>query len=246
MADCLSPDQRQERFDLVRYAVDTLTRDPAAAVYVDAGHSRWLSAEAMAARLNDVGVGRARGFSLNVSNFYTTDEEIGYGEAISGLTNGSHYVIDTSRNGAGPAPDAPLNWCNPSGRALGAPPTTATAGAHADAYLWIKRPGNRTEPAVAGSLRRVGSLASTPSIWPTTPASRDLTRRPAERAAVGPSASGSARWGNGSGTFPLPRDTSCGTAVRVVDNAGHDPKFGVLPARSVGLRRGGDRRETGA
>lgn len=141
MADCLSPDQRQERFDLVRYAVDTLTRDPAAAVYVDAGHSRWLSAEAMAARLNDVGVGRARGFSLNVSNFYTTDEEIGYGEAISGLTNGSHYVIDTSRNGAGPAPDAPLNWCNPSGRALGAPPTTATAGAHADAYLWIKRPG---------------------------------------------------------------------------------------------------------
>lgn len=30
-------------------------------------------------------VGRARGFSLNVSNFYTTDEEIGYGEAISGL-----------------------------------------------------------------------------------------------------------------------------------------------------------------
>ncbi len=58
MADCLSPDQRQERF-LVRYAVDTLTRDPAAAVYVDAEHSRWLSAEAMAARLNDVGVGRA-------------------------------------------------------------------------------------------------------------------------------------------------------------------------------------------
>jgi endoglucanase len=51
-------------------------------------------------------------------------------------------VVDTSRNGAGPAPDAPLNWCNPSGRALGVPPTTATAGAHADAYLWIKRPGD--------------------------------------------------------------------------------------------------------
>src|SRR5256885_3736931 len=53
--------------------------------------------------------------------------DLGYGEAISGLTNGSHYVIDTSRNGAGPAPDSPLDWCNPSGRALGAPPTTATA-----------------------------------------------------------------------------------------------------------------------
>jgi endoglucanase len=141
MADCLSPDQRQERFDLMRYAVDTLTRNPATAVYIDGGHSRWVSADQMAARLNQVGVNHARGFSLNTANFFTTDEEIGYGEAISGLTNGSHYVIDTSRNGAGPAPDSALNWCNPDGRALGVPPTTATAGAHADAYLWIKRPG---------------------------------------------------------------------------------------------------------
>jgi endoglucanase len=141
MADCLSPDQRQERFDLIRYAVDTLTRNPATAVYIDGGHSRWTSVDEMAARLNQVGVDHARGFSLNTANFFTTDEETGYGEAISALTNGSHYVIDTSRNGAGPAPDAPLNWCNPSGRALGTPPTTATAGAHADAYLWIKRPG---------------------------------------------------------------------------------------------------------
>jgi endoglucanase len=141
MADCLSADQRQERYDLIRYAVDTLTRNPATAVYVDGGHLRWHSAEDISARLNKVDVGRARGFSLNTSNFFTTGDEIGYGEAISGLTNGSHYVIDTSRNGAGPAPDSGLNWCNPSGRALGTPPTTATGGAHADAYLWIKRPG---------------------------------------------------------------------------------------------------------
>jgi endoglucanase len=141
MADCLSGDQRQERFDLIRYAVDTLTRDPAAAVYVDGGHSRWLSADEIAARLNQAGVGHARGFSLNVSNFFTTDEEVGYGEAVSGATNGAHYVIDTSRNGAGAAGDSAANWCNPSGRALGAGPTTAAAGAHDDAYLWIKRPG---------------------------------------------------------------------------------------------------------
>nr|WP_308124160.1 glycoside hydrolase family 6 protein [Mycolicibacterium xanthum] len=139
MADCLSDGQRQERFDLIRYAVDTLTRNPATAVYVDAGHSRWVSVEEMAARLNQVGVDKARGFSLNTANFFTTEEEIGYGEAISGLTNGSNYVIDTSRNGAGPlGSDA---WCNPTGRALGAAPTTATAGPHADAYLWVKRPG---------------------------------------------------------------------------------------------------------
>ena len=141
MADCLSDDQRQERFDLIRYAVDSLTRNPAAAVYVDAGHLRWHSPEEMASRLNQAGVDHARGFSLNVANFFTTEEEIGYGEAISGLTNGKNYVIDTSRNGNGAAPDSALHWCNPSGRALGVPPTTATAGAHADAYLWIKRPG---------------------------------------------------------------------------------------------------------
>lgn len=142
MADCLSAGQRDERFGLIRYAVDTLTRNPAAAVYVDAGHSRWKTAEEISARLNQAGVEHARGFSLNTSNFFTTEEEIGYGEAVSGLTKGAHYVVDTSRNGAGPAPDAPLNWCNPAGRALGVPPTTATAGGHADAYLWVKRPGD--------------------------------------------------------------------------------------------------------
>ncbi|GAB3029205.1 glycoside hydrolase family 6 protein [Mycobacterium bourgelatii] len=141
MADCLQGDQRQERYDLIRYAVEALTRDPNAAVYIDAGHLRWHSAEDMAARLNNAGIARARGFSVNTANFYTTEDETGYGEAISGLTNGSHYVIDTSRNGVGPAPDPDNSWCNPSGRALGTPPTTATGGAHADAYLWVKRPG---------------------------------------------------------------------------------------------------------
>lgn len=140
MADCLSADQRQERFDLIRYAVDRLTSNPATAVYVDAGHSRWVSADKMAAMLNDVGVGKARGFSLNTANFFTTAEEMGYGDAISGMTNGAHYVIDTSRNGAGPA-DGTMYWCNPSGRALGVAPTTATGYGNVDAFLWVKRPG---------------------------------------------------------------------------------------------------------
>lgn len=140
MADCLSGDQRQERFDLISYAVDRLAANPATAVYIDAGHSRWLSVEDMAARLNQVGIDRARGFSLNTANFFTTEESIGYGQAISGLTNGANFVIDTSRNGAGPT-DEELYWCNPSGRALGSAPTTNTASPQVDAYLWVKRPG---------------------------------------------------------------------------------------------------------
>ncbi|MCW2522044.1 MAG: cellobiohydrolase, partial [Frankiales bacterium] len=64
-----------------------------------------------------------------------------YGETLSGLLSGAHYVLDTSRNGNGAAPDGPLSSCNPSGRALGAAPTTAAGAAHADADLWIKHPG---------------------------------------------------------------------------------------------------------
>lgn len=140
MAGCLSAGQRQERLDLIRYAVDTLTRDPAAAVYIDGGHSRWASVDKMAGMLNEVGVNKARGFSLNTANFFTTGEEMGYGDAISGLTNGAHYVIDTGRNGAGPA-DGEMYWCNPSGRALGVRPTTDTGNGNVDAFLWVKRPG---------------------------------------------------------------------------------------------------------
>ena len=140
-ADCLAGQARQERFELLRYAVTALTANPNATVYVDGGHSRWLAPDELARRLEEVGVDRARGFALNTANFFSTEEEIRYGEEVSNLTNGAHYVIDTSRNGAGPAPAGPLNWCNPPGRAIGTAPTTSTAGAHADAYLWIKHPG---------------------------------------------------------------------------------------------------------
>jgi endoglucanase len=140
-ASCLSEDQLQERTALLRDAIGVLTQNPNAAVYVDGGHSRWLTPDELADRLRAVGVERARGFALNTSNFFSTDEEIAYGEVVSQLVNGAHYVIDTSRNGAGPAPEGALNWCNPPGRALGVDPTTVTNGPHADAYLWIKHPG---------------------------------------------------------------------------------------------------------
>jgi endoglucanase len=151
--DCLDPAARTKRQLLLRDAVRRLSADSLASIYLDGGHSRWLSAEQLAVRLRQAGVESARGFSLNVSNFFTTDEEVGYGEAVSGLLGGKHYVIDTSRNGAGPAPDGPLNWCNPPGRALGATPTVHTAGSHADAYLWIKNPGASDGPCDRGEPR---------------------------------------------------------------------------------------------
>lgn len=56
------------------------------------------------------------------------------------------FVVDTGRNGQGawaPAasyPDAQV-WCNAPGRGVGPRPTTTTGKALADAYLWIKVPG---------------------------------------------------------------------------------------------------------
>ena len=137
-AGCLSATLQQERFTLLREAVDVLS-NAGAMVYLDAGHPRWLSTETAAARLLESGIGRAQGFALNVSNFVSTDENVGYGNALSAKVGGKRYVIDTSRNGLGPA--ASGAWCNPDGRALGTLPTTQSAHALVDALLWVKVPG---------------------------------------------------------------------------------------------------------
>ena len=136
--DCLNSTDRQTRLDLLSFAVTAL-RDAGAMVYIDAGHSRWHSAETMAPRLKGAGIEHATGFALNVSNFHTTAEQITYGDALSALVGGKHYVIDTSRNGRGSAGDS--EWCNPDGRALGERPSSNTGHSLVDAYLWVKRPG---------------------------------------------------------------------------------------------------------
>jgi endoglucanase len=137
--DCLSATDQATRYGLLSDAVSVLAAHTGVSVYIDAGHSRWHSPADIATRLQAAGVTGAQGFSLNVSNFLFTSDEQAYGDQVSALTGGAHFVLDTSRNGLGPSPDG--QWCNPSGRALGNRPTAATGDAIADAYLWIKRPG---------------------------------------------------------------------------------------------------------
>ena len=69
-----------------------------------------------------------------MSNYNSTVKERAYGEKLSSLTGGSHYVIDTGRNGKGSNGE----WCNPTGRALGVAPTVVTDAGHLDAELWVK------------------------------------------------------------------------------------------------------------
>ena len=67
-----------------------------------------------------------------------------YGKKISALIGGKHFIIDTSRNGAGPLENpgnAEESWCNPPGRKIGHLPTTETGEPLCDGFLWLKRPG---------------------------------------------------------------------------------------------------------
>lgn len=139
MMDCLTATDQQLRLDLIKFAVQTFAAKGGITVYIDAGHPGWRTASTMATRLISAGVSMAQGFSLNVSNFLFTSDNVSYGSQISSLVGGKHFVVDTGRNGLGPTAD--YQWCNPAGRALGARPTTATGNALVDAFLWIKTPG---------------------------------------------------------------------------------------------------------
>lgn len=136
---CMTRGARAERVSLLSSAVVRLGRLPGTAVYLDAGNPGWIAPATVARRLRSAGVARARGFAVNVSGFETTARARAYGRAISRRTGRAHFVIDTSRNGAGPS--VPAEWCNPPGRALGPYPTTRTGDPLIDAFLWVKRPG---------------------------------------------------------------------------------------------------------
>lgn len=137
--DCLQGTAKQQRYDLLKYAVQKLKALGNTAVYLDAGHAGWINENEMAQRLTAADIQDADGFALNISNFDTTSASITYGEQIAKQINNKHFVIDTSRNGKGPTADN--QWCNPSGRALGEKPTAVTNNSLVDAFLWLKYPG---------------------------------------------------------------------------------------------------------
>jgi len=149
LAGCGSDGATDERYRMLAEAVDILKRQPHVRVYLDAGNSSWVKdLDALATALEASGVGAGDGFALNVSNFQTTKRSVAYGRELSQRLDGAHFVIDTSRNGAGPAPvaasdpGAHTSWCNPTGRRLGTRPTTDTALPLVDAFLWVKQPGD--------------------------------------------------------------------------------------------------------
>jgi hypothetical protein len=100
---CTSNAERQARLQMLSYAVKTL-QTKSDQVYLDAGHSNWVPPSQMASRLRAADVAQAYGFSLNVSNYEPTGQEISYAAELDrDLRMAKRFVIDTSRNGTGSA-----------------------------------------------------------------------------------------------------------------------------------------------
>jgi len=145
LTDCLSTDGKAARLEMIRYAISQFKENaPNALLYLDAGNSGWISAPEMANRLVQANIIDARGFSLNVSNYITTDSNTAYGDMVNaylqqrlGITK--PFVVDTSRNGNGAYGK---EWCDVAGRKLGATSTESLTGMQPEMTLWIKNPGN--------------------------------------------------------------------------------------------------------
>src|SRR3984885_3809751 len=142
----------------LQYAIDTLTANcPHLVIYLDAGAADALPASLAAKFLRASGVAKTQGFFLNATHYDWTSSEIRYGEQISRLTGGKHFVINTGENGQGPLRPRDIVHqgmevlCNPPGRGLGPLPTTSTGYRNVDMFAWTSRPGESGGPCRPGA-----------------------------------------------------------------------------------------------
>jgi endoglucanase len=145
---CLSKRGLATRLAMLRDANEILSKVPHLVVYEDAGAADGpQSATRMASLLRRAGVDLIQGFFLNSTHFDWTLHEIQYGGAISRLTGGKHFVVNTAENGRGPLhPKDRIHQgneiiCDPAGRGLGPLPTFNTGYPNVDAFAWIANPG---------------------------------------------------------------------------------------------------------
>lgn len=148
-APCLSQTGLSRRVTELRDALARLASLPHTVVYVDAGAADAQRPAAVARLLRRVGVRWIEGFFTNATHQDWTSREIRYGRAISRLTGGAHYVVNTTVNGRGPLiPRSRVRFgnsihCNPPGRGLGPLPTWNVSARfpRLDGFFWIGNPG---------------------------------------------------------------------------------------------------------
>ena len=88
----------------MRYEINAAASLPHTVVYIEGGYSDGNSPAYTAQVLNAVGVSSIRGFFTNDTHLNWTINEIKWGEKVSALTGGSHFIINTADNGRGPKP----------------------------------------------------------------------------------------------------------------------------------------------
>jgi endoglucanase len=155
---CLSQKGLAERMAELNYAIDTLKAHcPHLVIYLDAGAADAVGYKKMARLLMRAGVRKIQGFFLDSTHFDWTLKEIHYGEKVSRLTGGSHFVVNTGESGRGPLiPRSRVRsgnevLCNPPGRGLGPKPTWHTGFKNVDAFAWLDNPGGSSGPCRPGA-----------------------------------------------------------------------------------------------
>ncbi len=164
--NCLTPQAREARFDMLWYANQHLdAQGPHVKTYIDAGNATWtlgarrednpadqgIGLSDMADLLGRSGIYLADGVAVNVANYHSTDISNDYGRRLAArvkerLGVDTTWVVDTSRNGngayrvPGDETSGQVGFCNPPLRKLG--PASRVGEGGAAYYLWIKNPGD--------------------------------------------------------------------------------------------------------
>jgi Glycosyl hydrolases family 6 len=157
-----SPAAITQREALLKYEIDQLSQLPHALLYVEGGTSDANSPAEAARVLNASDASKIRGFFTNDTHFNWAYKEIQYGNKVSKLTHGLHFVVDTRGDGNGPLRNPhPVTQgneqlCNPAGRGLGPKPGASNGTSYGmyspylDGFVWVTTPGESASPTCPG------------------------------------------------------------------------------------------------
>jgi endoglucanase len=154
---CLSEQGVAIRMHELHDAIDILSQVPRLVVYLDAGAGDAVPAPQTAKMLREAGVSEIQGFFVNSTHMDWTKHEIKYGEEISRLTGGKHFVVNTAMNGQGPTRPRDRrhhgneNICDPPKAGLGPKPTFDPGFRNVDAFAWIANPGRSPGSCAPGA-----------------------------------------------------------------------------------------------
>jgi len=185
---CMTPRGRRARLRNMRYGIDRLSRLPNATIYIEATASDWRPAREVARYLRFVGVSKVRGFMLNATHQDLTSRNVRYGQRLSRLVGGKHFVVNTAENGSGNL--------FVRGAGGGASATSSSTAIPATPH-WATHPPRRST-TWAGPCRRrsTATCGSTVQAPPAGPVASSCagTRCGVARAPAGSGSSGHCSW----------------------------------------------------